>query len=227
MSQNAATNMTLKQLKVYGIGGLGVDERIFSELDLKFELFPLKWIDPEPDETMKNYVSRLSKQIDTRIPFSIIGVSFGGIVALELNKILSPEKVILISSARSKYDIPFLFRLAGKMRLLKLIPDSLMKPPAFLSNYFFGVSELEYKALLQQIISDTDTDFLRWAIHQITTWEYSENPKNLISIHGSSDRLLKFQNDDQVKVVPDAGHFMIVDRATELSNMLNKVITED
>lgn len=209
-------------MKSYGIGGLGVDERVFSALDLKFDLIPLQWIAPKPKESFQNYAIRFAEQIDTTESFLIIGVSFGGMLALELSKILRPQKIILISSATQKSDIPFVFRLSGKLGLHKLIPNALLKPPSFLVNHVFGVREPLHRKILHEIIADTDIIFLRWAIHEIVNWEHVEWPTNLIRIHGSSDRLLKYSKKEQVIELQGAGHFMIIDRAKELSQLLNQ-----
>jgi len=209
-------------LKVYGIGGLGVDKRVFSALNLDFELIALKWIDPQSNESINSYAKRLAKQIDRKAPFAIIGVSFGGMIAIELSKILNPEKIILISSASSKQNIPLAFRLLGKTRIINLIPDFLFRPPQFLANYFFGISDKFHKKALKQILADTDIQFLRWAAEQIMKWDNSELPSNFIRIHGTADRLLHYQKKDNVILMPAAGHFMIMDRANELSDVLNK-----
>lgn len=209
-------------MKSYGIGGLGVDERVFSALDLKFDLIPLQWIAPKPKESFQNYGIRFAEQIDTTESLSIIGISFGGMLALKLSKILQPQKIILISSAIQKSNIPFVFRLSGKLGLHKLIPNALLKPPSFLANYVFGVRDPENRKILHQIIAETDIDFLRWAINEIVNWKNIEWPTNLIRIHGSSDRLLKYSKKEGVIELQGAGHFMIIDRANELSQLLNQ-----
>ena len=214
-------------MKVYGIGGLGVDERVFSELTLDFEITPLKWIDPEPKETIQKYAARFGKQIDSKEPFAIIGISFGGMIAIELNKILDAEKIVLISSATSKADIPLVFRIFGKAGLLNLIPNVLMKPPQFVANYFFGVTEPKFKEKLKRILADTNINFLRWATNQITRWDNSERPNNMLRIHGSSDRLLNFNKQEEVTVISNAGHFMIMNRADELSQHLNQELKNE
>ena len=85
-------------MKVYGIGGLAVDERVFKHVTLTHEFFPVTWIKNEPGEQLSSYVLRLQKQIDTSKPFASLGVSFGGIVAHELCKFIKPQKLILIST---------------------------------------------------------------------------------------------------------------------------------
>ena len=213
-------------MKVYGIGGLGVDKRVFSELTLDFELICLEWIEARPKETMQAYAHRFATQIDSTHPFSIIGISFGGMMAIELNKILKPQHLILISSASSKYDIPWLYRMLGKVGLFSLVPDFMMKPPALLANFFFGVSEPKYKKLLKEILADTDHDFLRWASHQIARWDHTKVSANMSRIHGSADRLLGFSDKEEISIVPKAGHFMVMNRAREISDFLNREIAK-
>ncbi|MEO1054942.1 MAG: alpha/beta hydrolase [Bacteroidota bacterium] len=208
-------------MRVYGIGGLGVDERVFAELTLEFEITPLPWIQAKHNESLQQYAQRFADQIKTDQPFSIIGISFGGMMAIELNKILDPRQIILISSATSKNDIPRIFRVFGKAGLLKLTPRFLMKPPPFIANWFFGVSEPKYKRALRQIIADTDIGFLRWATNEIVHWDNRVVPKNMIRIHGSKDRLLYCNDSTNAIMVPDVGHFMIMNEADQLSEILN------
>ncbi|MDW3195330.1 MAG: alpha/beta hydrolase [Cytophagales bacterium] len=212
-------------MKVYGIGGLGVDERVFSELKLNFELTPLKWINPKPDESISDYATRFSEQIDSSVPYAIIGVSFGGMLTIELNKILTPEKIILISSTTSKTNIPKVFRFLGQTGFFQLLPKSLLKPPPFLANFLFSVSEPQYKSKLKQIIKDTDVDFMRWALGEISKWNNREKANNIVSLHGSSDRLFKHPKNQDIFTISDAGHFMVMNRAEEVSEVLNQVIT--
>ena len=209
---------------MYGIGGLGVDERVFSELNLNFELTPLPWIRPAPDEPLQDYARRFSSQIDQNKPFSIMGISFGGMLAVELNKILQPEKIILISSASCRSDIPGAFRIVGQTGLLGLIPGSLMKPPFFLTRWLFGASEPRHQNILRKFIADTDAGFLRWALKEIAKWNNVEKPDNMIRVHGSSDRLLGYSKKERVIIIKEAGHFMVMNRSEELSKVLNELI---
>jgi len=85
-------------MKLYLIGGLGADERVFKFLHSEFPNQIIKWIEPLKMEPIEDYTKRLSEQIDTKEKFGILGVSFGGIIAVELSKIIKPQITILISS---------------------------------------------------------------------------------------------------------------------------------
>ncbi len=209
-------------MRVYGIGGLGVDERAFCELTLDFELTPLNWIAAKPNETMQDYAQRFAESIDTSEPFAIIGISFGGMMAIELSKILDPHKIVLISSATSKKDIPLIYRLFGRAGLFNITPNLFMKPTPFLAHWFFGVWQPRHQKILKEIITDTDHDFLRWASNQIARWDNRHIPRNMLRLHGSADRLLGYPKTERVTVIPKAGHCMVMTSAKELSDILNR-----
>ena len=57
------------------------------------------------------YARRVAPQIDSEENFTIVGVSFGGMLALELNKLLNPNLIVLISSAVGPQDNPRTYRL--------------------------------------------------------------------------------------------------------------------
>lgn len=112
---------------VYILSGLGADERVFRYLDFKdLDVAFVKWIKPLANETITRYTQRISEQIKCKNPV-LIGLSFGGIIATELAKIIPVKQLILISSLKTRTEIPFIYRLAGQLRLHQLIPYSFLK----------------------------------------------------------------------------------------------------
>src|SRR5690606_8062739 len=92
--------------RVYFIPGLGADERLFSQLNLKgIEEHYLNWIEPEDCTTMADYAARYVPMIDTSEPFYILGMSMGGMMAIELQKLIQPEKLILVSTVKTRLEI--------------------------------------------------------------------------------------------------------------------------
>lgn len=106
--------------EIYLLSGLGADKRVFDFIDLSgFKTNHVDWVAPIDNESIENYAKRLLRQIKTKRPI-IIGVSFGGMVTVEIAKQIETEKVILISSAKTRLDIPFYFRIIGQLRLILL-----------------------------------------------------------------------------------------------------------
>lgn len=205
---------------LYIFSGLGADERVFQNLDFPgYNPVFIKWIVPLPNESMHHYAGRLLEQIESPKPI-LLGLSFGGMIAVEVAKYIDTEKLILISTAKTQKEIPFYYRMAGQLGLHKIIPPKLLKNSNFVSNWIFGTSSAIDKKLLKQILLDTDPDFLKWAIDKVLRWSNQKPPKNAFHIHGSSDRILplRFVNCDII--VPDGGHFMVLNKSEEVNALL-------
>jgi len=207
-------------MNIYGIGGLGTDERVFAKIELSTKITPIHWIKHQKSDNLTSYAQRLVSQIDNNEPFILIGVSLGGFLAVELNKFVKPVKTILISSAEKYTEIPHFYRIAGKIKLLKIFPF-LLNPPKFIIHWAFGAKN---KKLLNAIIDNTDPKFTNWALHSIMVWKQSEDLKNHVQIHGTSDKLLPISKKKNAIEIKKGGHFMIEDRAKEISQVIQNEI---
>ena len=108
---------------VYFISGLGADERVFQFLDLsKIEHQFIKWNEPLNSESLPSYCKKLTEQINQNQEIILIGVSFGGIIAQEISKIISVKKVIIISSVKSFNEYSWQLKLASKIQIHKIAP---------------------------------------------------------------------------------------------------------
>lgn len=87
--------------QIYCIPGLGADHRLFSKLKLEAELIPVEYITAESDDTAQSYAAKLLTQIKEENPI-LMGVSLGGILAIEISKLIPVKKLILISTVKSK-----------------------------------------------------------------------------------------------------------------------------
>lgn len=207
---------------IYIFSGLGADKRVFQYIDFSdFAVTFIEWIEPVANETIEAYALRISQAIKSPNPV-IIGLSFGGIMAMEVAKILKPSKIILIASAKTKYELPFYYRFAGFLGLHHLLPTKLLKQANFFSNWFFGTVTPQDKKLLKEILKDTAPVFLKWAIDKIVTWQNTVVPQNIVHIHGQADRILPIffvKCDSKVK---NGGHFMTVNKAKELTELIQQ-----
>ncbi|MCZ4222300.1 alpha/beta fold hydrolase [Pedobacter rhodius] len=217
-------------MNVYFISGLGADKRIFSKikLDNKLNIIHLNWIAFHKNESLKNYAERLSKSIDQSKPFSLVGVSFGGMIAVELAKLLEPKVTIIISSTLLSKHLPFIYRLAGKLGLIKIVPANILKSSnSIIQNYFFGTKLKEERELLKNIIEDTDAHFLKWAIGSILSWKNNTKPKKLFQIHGTNDKILYTNKVEPDFSIKGGTHFMVYQKANEISALISKLILDE
>jgi len=79
--------------------------------------------------------------------------------------------------------------------------------------------------MLGEIIRDTDPKFIKWALKTIIKWRSDFKPLNCIRIHGTRDKLIPLKG--EAILVKDGQHFMIVDRAAEVSTIINNQIANN
>lgn len=208
---------------IYFISGLGADQRVFQFLQLDdFRQQHIQWLVPNSGESLENYVKRLKNQINEEEKFILVGLSFGGMVAIELAKILQPQKVVIISSVKHYQELPFYYRGIGWTKVHKLVPAFCFKSRNKLNYYLLGAKKNSTKKLLKGILEDTDEVFIKWAIHQILTWRNTTRIENLVHIHGTADKLLAARYIRDFIPIEAGEHLMIVDKAKEISKLLQE-----
>jgi hypothetical protein len=209
-------------MTVYFISGLGADKRAFEKLTLpaSWEARHIEWVDNNENETLISYCHRLCLQIDTKAPFLIVGLSFGGIVAVELTKIINPERVIIISSVSMDSELPILYKIFGFFKLDKILPGSSFRKPSSFLYWFFGTKTKEEKHLLKQILENTSPHFAKWAVGKILRWKNPVRPKGLLHIHGTADKIFPYSKTHADIKINGGGHLMVYSHADEISNVL-------
>lgn len=210
--------------KIYIFSGLGVDKKVFDKIDFGC-LDPefIDWIEPKKNESLSKYCKRISQKIKVENA-TVIGLSFGGIVAVEIAKILKLKRIILVASAKTKKELPLAYRIVGKLNINKWIPTFALKQQNWITNYFFGVKTIEEKILLKNILLQTDAFFLKWAINEIVNWNNIKTPENYIHIHGDGDKIIPISNVKTDYIIKNAGHFMTVTNAKEIEQILQNAI---
>ncbi|MEX2484449.1 MAG: alpha/beta hydrolase [Brumimicrobium sp.] len=210
------------KLKLYAVSGLGVDSRVFEGLELDHcELIPLEWIDPHENESIESYSMRLSEPIDQSEEFGILGVSFGGLVATEISQKLNPKLTVLVSTAETKDGLTSLFKLIGRFNLNDYLSTKMYDPPRRLSYFMFGTDN---KDELDAILDDSDLSFTKWAVEELVNWENETKLETVIHISGTEDRILPPTESENLHLIEGGGHFMIVDKAQEVSEVINDFI---
>ena len=209
-------------MKIFAISGLGADKRVFKYLTLEHELIPVEWIKPKKKEPIIGYSKRLIKEyeIGNDQEFGILGVSFGGLIATEISKLTKPKFTILISSVETKNELSRIIRIFGKTKIIELIPESFLNPPKLIARFMFGTKK---KELLNSILDDTDLSFTKWAIRELVNWKNESKLLNLIKIGGSKDKMLPPKGKNTI-LIDKGEHFMIADKAEEISEIINKMI---
>lgn len=217
----------MSRLVVYAIPGLGVDERLFSKLQLRnAELHVLQWPEPQAPLSLPEYARLFIAQVDTSRPFALLGVSFGGMCVTELAEELRPVKTILISSAKTSAELPLLIRLARIMPLHRLLSAAQFVNLAVLFRRRFGVRAGEETVLFRAMLEKRSRNFFRYTIRAIATWKRQAAPENLVHFHGDNDRLLPFSKIKNPIRIRGGNHFMVMHQADELAAAIDKLLPQ-
>jgi pimeloyl-ACP methyl ester carboxylesterase len=220
------------QQKIFIFSGLGADHRIFHKMNFQsFEPVFIHWLEPLPKETIQEYALRISAQITEPNPI-VIGISFGGIMAIEVSKFLPFQKLILLASAKTKHEIPLLYRFLGKLKVPLFFPMNWLKKANRLSYFVFGVSKAEDRQILDAIYRDTSPNYLRWALYVICTWQNDvvnwncfPTSENFIHIHGTNDRILYYSKIKNAIPIPNGGHLLPLTETKKLEEIIIPFLT--
>ena len=211
-------------VSIYFISGLGADRRAFRKFVFakNINVIHLDWIAPQTNESLESYASRLAATIDTSTPFYLVGLSFGGMLAIEITKRLNPVHTFLISSTPTFKELPWYYRMAGSLSLQKLLPTGLLKKSNSIGLKLLGAKSEEERRLLKQLVIDSDPYFMKWALTCILTWRNTERPLNMTRIHGTADNILPIRfivKPDHI--IKGGGHFIVYANAKEIIEIIN------
>lgn len=211
---------------IYCISGLGADERVFKYLDIPgYEIHFINWVEPERNEDISAYAFRLTSQINDKVPI-LLGLSFGGMMAIEISKLIPVSLIILISSIKSMNELPRWLKIAGRLNLDRILPLRTTKLSEPLQNYNLGVESPEEKQLAHEYRKTANRKYINWAVNRIVNWKNCNCDAPLYHIHGAKDRIFKIKNIKPNHVIADGGHLMIMNRAAEINSKITEILNE-
>ena len=218
---------------VYFFPGQGSDKRIFDSLTID-PAFKIKFIEygtPDKNTSLKEFAKQLSKQIDTTEKFILVGVSLGGMICSEINEILHSEKVILISSAKNRNELPFRYRFQKYIPLYAIFPGSFLLAGAKIMQPLVEPDRNKNKETFKSMLKAKNSKYIKRTIKMIIKWDKRKNneiaSKKIEHIHGTKDHTLPFRKISSPDyAIKNGSHMMTLTRAKEISEVLNKILKE-
>ena len=207
---------------IYCISGLGADEKVFNNLELNgHDLRHILWIRPNKKETIVEYASRMREQI-RESPAILLGVSFGGMIGIEIAKQIQLEKLIIVSSIKSAKELPSWMRYVGQFQLNKFLPIRSYKFIEKIDNDRLGVSNEEEREMVQAYRKAADPIYMNWAVNEVLNWKNDWLPENIVHIHGDKDKIFPIKKISASYVVKNGTHLMIFNRGKEISEFIRE-----
>jgi len=200
--------------------GLGADPRMFGQQQRFFgdDLECPSWLLPKPGEAFDDYARRWALQLkpapgDDR-PLFLGGVSFGGMVAMQMARHLRPTAVILIGSCRSAAAKP------NRWQVVRRVSDLI--PNRFLGRHVLSLAGLwvsfldqldsTHRALLVRMAADSDPHLIRFGGHACADWQFMSQDEPdfppIHQIHGRLDSVIPLHLGDPDTIIPDGRHLI-------------------
>jgi hypothetical protein len=213
-------------IHIYFMPGMAASPSIFEYIKLpqdKFKMHFLEWMIPDNNETLQHYAKRMIAKIEHPSPV-LIGVSFGGILVQEMSKFLELKKLIVISSMKSRDELPKRLKVLKLTKAYKILPTQLIENIEQLAKFAFGKTAIKRIELYQKYLSVRDKTYLDWAIEQVIFWQ-QENPiAHAIYIHGENDAVFPHSCNGDCIVIKGGTHIMIINKFKWFNEHLPKLI---
>jgi pimeloyl-ACP methyl ester carboxylesterase len=214
-------------MRVIFIPGLGADKRLFSLLKIEgINAEYVSWVKPGNAGTMNEYLPLLQKQVAAITEEDVlVGVSLGGIAAMEWRELLPVKKTILISSVKCSSEIPSYLKIFRIYNAYRFVRSSWLKKGASLVKPFISdTRNHECMQLFKSMLKEADEEFISWGIGSALKWQRKEYDKsNLVHIHGTADHLFPIRNiRDPEYTIKGGAHDMVMSKASEISQILIK-----
>ncbi len=224
----AFVSLAKAQTDVYFLPGQGADERLFSKinLDSNFKIKHIAYSIPVKRMTMKEVAQSLVNQIDTTNKFYLVGTSLGGMISVELADLIRPEKVILISSAKTVMELPNRYRFQQRFHLNRVVPKGMIKLGAMLLQPLVEPDRNKAKSTFKSMLQRKKTFYMKQSVDVIINWKRTSYAKNIVHIHGDNDHTLPIENVKADYIIKDGSHMMTLTRGEELNALILKVLKE-
>lgn len=210
-------------MKLYIISGLGADRTVFENIEFPnhLEIVFIDWIIPKTNETLSDYVDRISEKIDKSQPFYLLGYSLGGIIVQEIHKKFPAQKVIIMASIKSDKGKSKLMKFGKLSKIYKALPTSAFNDKTY--NFYTFLRQLfdPQNPKLLKYFTVRESYYIKWGIEKALEWENEEDPE-IIQILADKDIVFPIENSTPNYIIKNATHLFPVTKAKEVSKILEK-----
>lgn len=220
--------MSQQIINIYFVPGLAAGKEIFENIKLPENIFKIHFIEwkiPQNRESISDYAKRMASEV-TKENAVLIGVSFGGVMVQEMSAFLNLKKLIIISSIKTKFELPLRITIARKTLAYKLVPTKLILSADDLSKFAIGKKTKKRLELYQQYLSVRDEKYLDWAIENMVCWNRETADENVIHIHGDKDFVFPIDKIKNCTIIEGGTHIMILNRFKWFNEHLPEIILD-
>ncbi len=215
--------------RIYLISGLGADYKVLEKLKFpdELEVIFLDWLIPEKKESFGHYVQRMAERIDDSEPFFLLGYSFGGIIAQEINGLKPAEKIIIMGSIKSEKEKSSLIKAGELTRIPKYLPSKLFGDRSTLVYGFLRKMIDPKNPSILRYFNVKDPYYLKWSIEMISSWKCSCENTDVVQIMGDKDIVFPISKCRPDYIIKGGTHLFPATKHREVSQLIAKILKSD
>ncbi|GAA4090053.1 alpha/beta hydrolase [Mucilaginibacter panaciglaebae] len=212
--------------KIFLIAGLGADTRLYNNIDLgeNHDITPIDWIEPNETDTLYTYAQKLIHQYFITNNSIVIGVSLGGMLAIEMAKQLKLNKIILISTIKTVKEEPLFFKFLRTIPIHKLFTGRMLGRLGFFLRPIFGDMNEQEVWLFNDMVQKSSPKFLKWAFDAALKFDNDVILPNVYHLIGDKDLLFDYKKISNAIVVKGGTHIMVFDKAKQINKILKGIL---
>ena len=139
---------------------------------------------------------------------------------------LHPEKVIVISSAKSRKEFPGRYRFQKIVPVYWGVPGIAIKTGARILQPLVEPDRNKDKATFKSMLRNKDPLFLKRTTTMILTWKRESYSNKIVHIHGDIDKTLPPRFVQYDYLVEDGSHMMVLTRGKLISELIYGIMNE-
>lgn len=218
----------MKEINYYLIPGMGADHRIYQRFELQHgNMHFLDWINPDKARDMQEFARIIAEQIQTENNV-LVGSSMGGMMAVELSRIVKPRATILISAPTGVHQFPRILKVVKSSRIHRVVRPSVIPSLYRLADTFMGFKDENQRRMFYEMMSNLGPEFIHFSVNAVLDWKNRQPPEGkYLQIVGSKDVLFDYKKMENPVVLEGGGHFSCYDRSEEICSIINSFVEKE
>ncbi|MBT8244562.1 MAG: alpha/beta hydrolase [Winogradskyella sp.] len=216
-------------IHLYFMPGMAANPLIFEYIKLPKNQFKIHWLEwkiPVKNESLEAYAKRMITEIK-HDNIVLLGISFGGMLVQEMSKYINLRKLFVVSSVKSRHELPKRLKLLKYTKAYKILPTQLVGNIDLLAKYAFGKTIKKRVELYKKYLSVNNKTYLDWAIKQVVCWNQEKPHPDALYIHGNNDFVFPHSCEGDCIVIKGGTHIMIINKYKWFNENLPKLILNE
>lgn len=210
-------------MNYYLIPGMGADKRLFQHFQLpNGRIHHLDWIHHGESRNLSEYAQLMAERITTDNNI-IVGSSMGGMVTVEIAKLIKPKGAVLVSAPTGRHEFPQILKNLNALRLHRALTPKQVLRISKLADLFMGFKTPEQRAMFYDMLRGNGADFLHFSVGAVLEWQNTTPPDvPFIQIIGTQDKLFKQSKIPNAIMIDGSGHFTAFEKGKEVSEIISR-----